>query len=318
MPKSRWTAVTTASFDDISALTLMPAAVISLLMPTRGRPALAARFFESVSRTSTRLQEVEVVYYVDDDDKESHDLDVSGVDARCIIGPRTTMGEYNTRCLKAARGDIIVLVNDDIVIRTEGWDEKLRVMDAAFGDGIYLGYANDLFKGSRLCTFPILSKRTCDLLVDPFPSAYVGAFIDYHLLDIFKRLQKVGEDRVRYLEDVVFEHMHYRVGKADKDVTYARRGRFDDDPVFIGLIESRKRAAKRLMSAIAGEPLLEYKTEKPIRSRRSSVYSELIGMTRTLLFDRDLPFRWRVFLWYWYIGRLMAARGFLRPFIKVI
>lgn len=288
----------------------MSVPVISLLMPTRGRPELAARFFKSVARTSARPSDVEVIYYVDDDDKESHDLDVSGMDARRIIGPRITMGEYNTRCLKEARGDIIMLVNDDVVIRTDGWDDKLRAMDAAFGDSVYLAYANDLFKGSRLCTFPILSRRTCDLLVDPFPSAYAGAFIDYHLLDIFKRLQKAGQDRIRYLEGVVFEHMHYRVGKARKDATYARRGRFDDDPVFIGLIESRKRAANRLMSAIAGEPLPEYRVEKPMRRRRGSMYSEIVNLTQALLLDRDLPFKWRAFLWYWYIGRLMAARSF--------
>jgi len=286
-------------------------------MPTRGRPALAERFFRSVAATTSRPDEVEVIVYVDDDDTESHHLGApSNIHVSRIIGPRLTMGQYNTRCLQQARGQIIILVNDDMVIRTEGWDEKVRAMDESFGDRIYLAYGNDLFKGSKLCTFPILSRRTCELLVDPFPDAYAGAFIDYHLLDIFKRLYQSGEDRIRYLAELVFEHMHYRAGKAVKDETYSRRGRFDDDAIFIDLIEARKQCARRLMSAIHGEQLPECVPNVAIGGPRGSVLSEIRRLTAKFLFDRGLPLRWRGFLWYWYIGRFMAAKGLLRPFFK--
>jgi len=43
-----------------------------------------------------------------------------------IIGPKLTMGGYDSRCLERSHGEIIILVNDDMVIRRKGWDEKIR------------------------------------------------------------------------------------------------------------------------------------------------------------------------------------------------
>lgn len=291
-------------------------AFISLLMPTRGRRALAERFLKSVVMTATYADSVEVVFYADDDDPESHDLRAEGISVTAIVGPRLTMGEYNSRCLQKARGDVIILVNDDVVVRTQGWDEKVRELDAAFPDKIYLAYGNDLFKGSKLCTFPILSRRTCELLVDPFPAAYAGAFIDYHLLDIFKRIQRFGESRIRYCPDIIFEHMHYRTGKGVKDSTYARRDRFRDDSVFLGFIGVRSKAARRLASAIHGEKPEEFVPLEVLPASRVSLLRAAGSLTRGFLFDRELPLRWRSFLWYWYVGRLLAARGLLWPFVK--
>jgi len=59
-------------------------------------------------------------------------------------------------------------------------------------------------------------------------------------------MQHAGHDRIRYLEEVVFEHLHYRTGKAAMDETYTKRGRFDADSTFMALIGARRVAAKRL------------------------------------------------------------------------
>ena len=208
---------------------------ISLLLPTRGRPALAKRLFKSIAETIAQPERVEIILYADEDDTGSHHLNSSDFRVVPIIGPALSMGGYNSACLKQARGDIIILVNDDMVIRTPGWDNMIVEMDAGFSDKIYLAYSNDLNKKRSLCTFPILSRRTCELLVEPYPAAYQGAFIDVHLFDIFKRLRHAGFGRTQYLDDVVFEHLHYRTGKADCDETYMRRGRFEDDPTFIAM-----------------------------------------------------------------------------------
>lgn len=290
--------------------------MISLLMPTRGRPSLAERFFHSVAEMSSHPEAVEVIFYVDDDDTGSHRLDSHEICVKRLIGPRLSMGEYNARCLQESRGDIVILVNDDMVIRTPGWDDKVRAMHASFPDGVYLAYGNDLFKGSKLCSFPILSRRTCELLMEPYPREYQGAFIDYHLLDIFKRLQHAGHDRIRYLADVIFEHMHYRSGKAAKDETYINRSRFADDPVFVALTYTRKQAAYRLLNTIDGRKPTDSPAVAQHGSYPKSLWSAIVNFTRQFLFDRDLAFKWRLFLWYWFIGRYMAARGLLRPFVK--
>ena len=290
---------------------------ISLLLPTRGRSALAHRFIASVARNAERPDLVEVVAYMDDDDPESHGITAEGVRLVKIIGSRQTMGAYNTACLKRAGGDILILGNDDVVIRTHHWDSRIREMHQRFPDGIYLGYPNDLYKGVELCAFPILSRRTCDLLGDPFPSQYVGAFIDYHLLDIFRRLESAGMRRVCYLPDVVFEHMHFRAGKGQQDETYQRRSRFADDDTFLGLRDARSAAARRLLAA-AGQPerVKSSHDRRPARTPSAKgLGGRILELARALLIDHELPWRWRTRLFVWFVGRSLAARQLL-PGVK--
>lgn len=283
--------------------------LISLLLPTRGRPQLARRFLESVAVESAYPQDVEIVLYVDQDDTASHDIDYPGLAIHRIIGPRQSMGTYNSDCLAASKGGIVVLVNDDMVIRTHGWDERLRQLDESVAGKIYLAYGNDLFKKGNLCTFPILSRRTCEVLKEPYHHAYRGAFIDYHLMDIFKRLEHAGYPRIFYLEDVVFEHLHYRTGKAEKDATYTARGRFDDDMIFASLIPTRAASVPLLIAAINGEetgaralPVYE-----PVPKPGNSWLAFRL-FTGKFLRDPMLPWGWKFFLWWWFGARYLTSR----------
>lgn len=283
---------------------------ISLLLPTRGRPALVERLFNSISKTVSHFDNIEVILYADEDDTASHGLTSTDFSVTTIIGPAKSMGGYNSACLDKARGDIIILANDDMVVQTKGWDDKIARFDAASEDKIYLAYGNDLLKKKGLCTFPILSRRTCELLVEPYPIAYGGAFIDVHLFDIFKRLQYAGFDRIRYMEDLIFEHLHYRVGKADCDDTYTRRGRFADDSTFVAMAGQRRRAAARLLSALQGEPMPSFEPWKDDRDIPNGLSAAISYFTQQFLLDKQLPLHWRAYLWYWFIGRYLAARGF--------
>jgi hypothetical protein len=292
--------------------------LISLLLPTRGRPVLVNRLFTSIIAATSHLHQVEVILYVDEDDTDSLYLDSEDFRVVRIVGPALSMGGYNSACLERAQGDVLILANDDMVIRTPGWDDRILAMHAEFEDQIYLGYANDLFKKSRFCTFPILSRRTCEILADPYPTVYRRAFIDVHLFDIFKRLQHAGFDRIRYYDDVIFEHLHYRSGKAPYDATYGytQSGRFADDPTFIALAPMRSAAANRLISAIRNKPIAE-SDDIPLQGEVSSTIAGTIrSFTSRFLLDSELPYRWRFFLWYWFIGRSLAAHGFLRPFVR--
>jgi len=287
----------------------MKTKLVSLLLPTRARPELAQRFLKSVVDTSAKLAYVEVIIYADDDDSVSHNITYPGLKIKHLIGPRKTMGTYNTECFLKSEGEIIVLVNDDMVIRTNGWDEKLRNLDSSIGDKIYLAYGNDLFKKGDLCTFPILSRKTCEVLKEPYHTAYKGAFIDYHLMDIFKRLENKGYKRIFYLEDVIFEHLHYRIGKAELDETYKARGRFDDDMLFIGLADIRKASLPFLLDII--EDKQKEPAELPEFFEIGSPDNALQGLllfSNTFLFDRTLPFKWRFFLWWWFTARYIASK----------
>jgi hypothetical protein len=189
------------------------------------------------------------------------------------------------------------------VIQTRGWDRKVREMHAAMQDRVYLAYPNDLFKGRGLSAFPILSRAACQLLGEPFPRAYRGAFIDYHLLDIFKRLERHGHSRLIYLEDVVFEHMHYRTGKGDYDEVYGKRDRFGDDDTFLRMRDARDAAARRLLAAIEGESA---------RRPPAAAAPTPPDLLRVSLLDRELPFAWRLRLFFWFVARRLARLVQLR------
>ena len=277
---------------------------ISLLLPTRNRPALAQRFLDSVWEQAADPSRVEVVLCIDEDDTESHAISHPRLALAKVIGPRQSMGSLNSACLAQSKGDVVILSNDDIVVRTRGWDDKIRALHESIPDRVYLAYPNDLFKGRRLCTFPIVSRETCRLLEDPFPAAYQGAFIDYHLLDTFKRLDlRLPSSRVVYLPDVIFEHMHYRLKKGAYDETYKARGRFLDDPVFLRLRDERSRMATRLLATITKTGTQPLRRDRP----QAAQHGWLKSLLSATLLDSELPARWRLFLFNWFLARRIAS-----------
>jgi hypothetical protein len=194
--------------------------LISFLLPTRGRPELVKRFINSAKVLADCPESFEIILYVDEDDI-SPPIESNHKNLKIIYGPRTSMGTCNSRCLAEAIGEIIVLANDDVVLKTKGWDTEIRKIHEKYFDGIYLAYPNDLFKKKRGAAFPILSRKTCTLLAQPFPSIYKGSFIDTHILDIFIRLKFLGLNRIYYLEGVIFEHLHFLSHQVEKMASFA-------------------------------------------------------------------------------------------------
>lgn len=268
---------------------------------------MVRRFVESVVNTAFDIGSIEIILCVDIDDFESVELNISGVSCKKIVCSRSTMGYYNSACLAAAIGEIIVLGNDDVIIRTNHWDKVLLDHHNSIPDGIYLAYPNDLLKSGRLCTFPILSRNACKLIGDPFPEAYKGAFIDYHLMDIFFRLQKRGVSRLFYLKDVVFEHLHFRTGKSKLDETYRSRDRFADDMTFLNMRNKRK---------ICVATICAFLNQKNCRSGElkpevsENVATNYFGeVFRAYFVESGLPFKWRLFFIYWFVARRFFHLG---------
>lgn len=280
---------------------------ISLILPSRERLSNLIRLLDSIIVNTFDFNKLEIILLLDSDDTASHDVNSDKLDLKKIIGPRSSMGAYNTMGLDAASGDIIILINDDMLIQTEAWDEKIRAFDASFSDKVYLAYPNDLFKGK--CTFPILSRQTCALLQKPFPLEYKGAFIDTHLFDIFERLKKRGINRTFFLEDVVFEHCHYRSGKASFDETYRNRNRFGDDQAFIDLIGLRQKNANDLILKIAGKKTEEFLSSTiPIQLYQGHLISLPYKLYYAFFKDKTLPLKRRSYLTLYFFARTFFYR----------
>ena len=111
-------------------------AKISLLLPTRGRPHLVRRLFDSLALCTESLDDLEVIVYLDDDDTTHSEISDDRFSMIKIIGPRLSMGAYNTVCLGRASGDFIMLMNDDVIVRTSAWDRMVSELGQTNPDGI--------------------------------------------------------------------------------------------------------------------------------------------------------------------------------------
>lgn len=248
--------------------------------------------------SSDHRDALEAVVLLDEDDNESLALAFAGLSVVRLVCPQMSMGSRVLTCVEHATGEILILANDDLSVRTKGWDSRIRGVAASYPDGVFLLYPDDGFKGATLPTFPIVSKEFFTVCSPEFWRFYQGAFLDVDLFEIFQRLRQSGQQRIHYLGDVLFEHEHYRTGKSAWDDTYARRNRFGDDATFASLVPYRKATAIRLLKQIEG-----------IETPEASAFAiqprpiPCLGYPFHLLFDRGLPAVWRIRLAAWYFAR---------------
>lgn len=184
--------------------------IFSFILPTRGRTADLTRLFESIRSTTVRPDAVEVVLVIDEDDAETLAFTYEGlVFQRIVVPPGLPMGALNMAAYEKARGSYVMIINDDVEIRTTGWDAEIMKVFAGYPDGIVLVHVNDLIFKHRLCTFPFVPKIFCEIAGGLCPTEYYRHRIDDHIYNIFNLLAVLGHKRIVYLPDVIFEHHHY-------------------------------------------------------------------------------------------------------------
>tara|TARA_B100000686_G_scaffold354471_1_gene464942 strand:+ start:10957 stop:11796 length:840 start_codon:yes stop_codon:yes gene_type:complete len=273
---------------------------ISVVLPSRGRPERLDQLLESISLTATDLTKLEVVILLDKDDSINYSqIKTYNINCNFIVGNSgRTMGELNQDCVFHAKGDVIFFMNDDVIFRSLAWDIILLEKISLMLDSKYIMYPNDLFKGSKLCTFPIMDRKFLLKNLDIIPSNYLGSFMDLHIMDIFKAYS--GGSRILYIPDIVCEHKHYRTDQSLLDDTYLKRDRFKDDLIFIQLSGSRANITSRLEN-------IEPKTR--ITFKDDSVFQLLLG-------SASISWKLRIFLYmlcrklYIRIQRIISNKDF--------
>ena len=223
---------------------------LSLILPTRGHPRLVKQLFDSIVNTTSDLNRLEVVLYVDQDDPESLAIDHPLLSFTRLTGHGETMGSITRLCYEKCRGKFVMLLNDDMIFRTKNWDVQVLEQFARFPDGVALVYGNDLYYGKKMATFPILSRIACDMMGGICPPDYRRHCIDPHILDVFQRLERLGHKRSIYLPHVVFEHMHYELGLIMSDPEYIPASDADDQEKYFLLAEDRQRIAENMAKYI--------------------------------------------------------------------
>lgn len=171
--------------------------MISILVPTRGRPERFAEMLHSARETAA--SKIEVVAVFDEDDRTRDKYDLTGVQSIAVPHRHDMAGLWNV-AYSYSSGDVVMMCGDDVIFETAGWDETIEELFAEVPDGVLMVYGND---GSprQAPTLPFLSRKWVEQAGELTDEMLQGWFADEWIWSIAAELQ-----RVVYLPEVVFRH----------------------------------------------------------------------------------------------------------------
>lgn len=220
--------------------------MISLLVPTRGRPENMRRLVNSARDTAD--YPVPVVFYIDEDDTAS----AQEADDLCcdsVVGPRIVLSQMWNECYRLSTTDINMHCGDDIVFQTPSWDRIVEEMFDQFPDKIALVYGDDGFQGEQLATHSFQHRNWTDTLGYFVPPYFSSDYNDTWLTDVATMI-----GRKIYLPQVVTEHMHPAANKGTWDSTHqerlARHERDNVGALYESLLSKREDDARKLQEFI--------------------------------------------------------------------
>jgi glycosyltransferase involved in cell wall biosynthesis len=132
---------------------------ISLLIPTRGRPAEFSRCIDSF-RKNTRQYNLEVVALTDSRDSTlpEYNKDLIDIEVDERLSKAGTVQMWNTLAEKAT-GDYLMMINDDNIMETDGWDSIF--LNSSPFDDIFVAWPNGQ---QGQCVNPLISRRLYNIL----------------------------------------------------------------------------------------------------------------------------------------------------------
>ena len=143
------------------------------------------RLFESIIKTTSNCGNIEIILYLDEDDLESHKIHAPEISLKKVVKPREKMGKVVNLCCKASKGKCLININDDVIFRTQNWELLILDKIKSIPDEVYLFYANDLRSRKGNPTFPVISRKTYELMDGFSPDDYIRFFIETHYQQSF-------------------------------------------------------------------------------------------------------------------------------------
>lgn len=232
-----------------------PDPLISILTPTRGRPDNIVRLVKSACDTAFDRDRLEFIFYIDVDDELSgrqvERLAMTGQypSLMIIAGERIMLSEMWNECARHARGDIMMHCGDDIIFRSNNWDELVIAEFNKYPDKIVLVHGRDGYQDARLATHGFRHRNWMSVVGNFVPPYFSSDYNDTWVTEIADAL-----GRRSYLESVYTEHMHPVAGKAEMDQTHQdrleRHARDDPGRIYKELANVRQEEVRLLQAFI--------------------------------------------------------------------
>lgn len=191
-------------------------AVISILLPSRGRPDNIRRLYKSLEDTTNGPWEMLVRLDRDDPKLGEYPDGFEHGWLRNVTGERGLLSELWNELVPYVRGDILMHAGDDITFSTKGWDLIVR---AAFPpDMIAFVHGDDLGgKGAELGTHGFLSRKAVGAVGYFMPPYFSSDYNDVWWNEVYETLGR------RIFVPIVTEHWHPAFGKGEWDQTHLER-----------------------------------------------------------------------------------------------
>lgn len=190
-----------------------------VIIPTRGRPQAVMPIVRAWHETGATA---DLLFAVDTDDPElaAYKREAakfkSGGQIRFTFGKRRRLvGTLNQQAVKNAGSyRFLAFMGDDHRPRPAAmpWDARIRECLSG-GPGIV--YGNDLLQGEKMATAVAMTSDIVTTLGYMAPPAMVHLCVDLAWIEWGR-----GMGRITYLDDMIIEHMHPAVGKAELDAGY--------------------------------------------------------------------------------------------------
>lgn len=214
--------------------------MISVLLPTTGRPDMAAAMVESL-RATTQGHEVEVLAEIDADADTYNRLAAlpGSPDFRICLhlfpSYRGNSAAWN-EALRRSKGELILFGADDLEF-TEGWLEAALGARESLPDQWGMVGLNDGHHGAELATHYLLDRR---FVIEVLGGVVAWPFYPHSFNDLETNDRARAAGRYVWAEAALVRHSHWIFGDRPQDATDTRT--LGDHPEARATYERRKAA----------------------------------------------------------------------------
>jgi hypothetical protein len=193
-----------------------------VICASRSRPKQIQEMLDSFEKT--KRGKTDMVVYLDGDDPKLLDYTLGGY--MVVYGTHTYQGQVGVRRYLGEVADFVIKryqdydyyaeINDDMVFRTVGWD-KILTKKIEDNGGWGIAYGDDLMMSvkRRRPSQVVISANIIKTLGYIAPPCLKHLYRDYY----WKELGE-GIGKLFLCPEVIIEHKHWSVGKAEMDDTY--------------------------------------------------------------------------------------------------
>lgn len=204
---------------------------LTVLVPTRGRPEAAVELAEAFQDTCTA--ETRLVFVINEDDPTRQEYSRLAYGSDWWNGTRAQIcyvdASNMVEALNLAAMDLVQpgpqwesslpfavgFMGDDHRPRTKGWDSAY--LEALHKLQIGIVYGDDLMQGRRLPTQCAMTASLIRIMGYMAPPTLTHLYVDNAWLTLGQTARCI-----RWLPEVIVEHMHPAAGKADWDAGHLR------------------------------------------------------------------------------------------------